>query len=67
MVSITIPDPREAAIGATGLFIVYYAIYYVYWQLTVGASRRKIIKDHGCKPVKKAPSKDPFGMLSLLT
>ena len=31
---------------------VLYAIYHLHWQLTVGASRRQIIKKYGCEPAK---------------
>ncbi|MCJ1306625.1 hypothetical protein MMC25_000268 [Agyrium rufum] len=34
---------------------VLYGIYYAYWQLTVGAAQRKIIAEHGCKPVNPLP------------
>ena len=29
-----------------------YVVYYIQWQLTVGASRRALIKQHGCKPIR---------------
>ena len=32
--------------------VAIYASYYVYWQLTVGAKRRRMIRDNGCLPVK---------------
>ena len=35
--------------------IAIYVVYYIYWQLTVGARRRRIIRENGCKPVKKNP------------
>ncbi|KAL8731062.1 MAG: hypothetical protein Q9181_004449 [Wetmoreana brouardii] len=38
----------------TGL-LTCYVIYYIYWQFTVGARRRWMIKKHGCKPVKNTP------------
>lgn len=31
---------------------VIYALYYIHWELTIGASRRAMIKKHGCKPMK---------------
>ncbi|KAL8925403.1 MAG: hypothetical protein Q9208_003495 [Pyrenodesmia sp. 3 TL-2023] len=37
----------------TGL--VFYLIYYVTWQLTIGVYRRRTIRKHGCKPVKDSP------------
>jgi len=46
-----------------GIAIVGFVIYYVFWQLTVGARRRAMIKDKGCLPVKKYSTKDPlFGL-----
>ena len=42
-----------------------YVIYYIYWQLTTGARRRRMIKDHGCKPANRLPSRDPFFGLDL--
>lgn len=35
----------------------------IYWELTVGASRRRMIKEHACQPVKKYPHKGIFGKL----
>ncbi|KAL8679577.1 MAG: hypothetical protein Q9224_007024, partial [Gallowayella concinna] len=32
--------------------LVCYSVYYAYWQLTIGAHRRRLIKEHGCKPIK---------------
>ena len=31
--------------------IVFWAIKRIYFELTTGAARRAIIKEHGCKPV----------------
>ena len=35
--------------------ILLYAVYYLHWQLTVGANRRRMIKENGCKPIKHHP------------
>lgn len=35
-------------------------LYYLYHQLTVGASRRRIIRENGCKPPAKYPHVDPI-------
>ncbi|KAL8972419.1 MAG: hypothetical protein Q9197_002787 [Variospora fuerteventurae] len=55
-----LPKSWQLAGGA----IVCYIVYYVTWQLTVGARRRRIIAAHGCKPVKDSPElnswKDSF-------
>lgn len=40
-------------------------VYYVYNELTVGASRRKIIREHGCQPPVKYPHVDPILGLDL--
>ena len=37
-----------------------YALYYIYWELTIGASRRAMIKKHGCKPIKHSPELNSF-------
>ncbi|KAL6718555.1 hypothetical protein ACLMJK_004647 [Lecanora helva] len=39
---------------------VLYAVYYVYWQFTVGASRRAIIRENGCEPVKNTKELNGF-------
>ena len=49
MPSITAPNFTQLGL----LSVVLYLAYYVYWQLTVGANRRRIIREHGCKPIKK--------------
>ena len=37
-----------------------YALYYIHWELTIGASRRAMIKEHGCKPMKHSPELNSF-------
>lgn len=39
---------------------LFYALYYVYWQLTTGASHRALIRQHDCKPVKKITALNSF-------
>lgn len=39
---------------------VLYLLYCVYWELTIGTSRRRLIQQHGCLPVKKYPHWDPI-------
>lgn len=56
MVSIVLPNFNQGLIGS----ILFYALYSVYWQLTVGASRRAFIKKHGCKPIKNTPELNSF-------
>ncbi|KAI9881253.1 MAG: hypothetical protein M1830_005539 [Pleopsidium flavum] len=43
----------------TGGFVLIL-LYYVYHELTVGASRRKIIRENGCKLPVKYPHVDPI-------
>ena len=33
--------------------VVFYVIYRVHWELTTGASRRALIKKHGCESIKR--------------
>lgn len=40
--------------------VAVYAIYRIWFYLTVGAARRAMIKDKGCLPVKRFPCKDPI-------
>jgi len=37
----------------TVLAACFYGAYYVYWQLTVGVSRRRLSTLHTCKPTRK--------------
>ncbi len=39
---------------------IIYALYRIYWELTVGASRRALIKEQGCKPVKSNSELNSF-------
>lgn len=38
-------------IDLVGYLVVFFAIKRVYYELTIGAARRAIIKEHGCEPV----------------
>lgn len=40
--------------------IFFYVIYRAHWELTTGASRRALIKKHGCKPIKRNPDYNYF-------
>ena len=40
--------------------IVIFILYYIHWELTVGASRRAMIKKYGCKPLKHSPEVNSF-------
>ena len=37
-----------------------YLVYHIHWDLTIGAARRRLIKQHGCKPIKRPRMIDPF-------
>lgn len=37
-----------------------YALYYIHWELTIGASRRATIKKHGCKPIQPCSELNSF-------
>ena len=56
MAEIPVPSILETCIAAA----VLYLLYYTYWELTVGTSRRKIIREHGCKPPPKLKDWDPI-------
>ena len=30
-----------------------YIVYHTYWELKLGASRRRLIQKHGCQPVNR--------------
>jgi len=40
--------------------LLLYGIRYILWQLTVGARRRAMAKEHGCLPPPQYPTKDPI-------
>ena len=42
------------------LSIFFYVIYRVHWELTTGASRRALIKKHGCEPIRRNPDYNYF-------
>ena len=56
MASFELPSLSQAFLCST----VIYALYYIYWELTVGASRRAMINEYGCKPVKRFPELNSF-------
>lgn len=51
--TVVIPLPSFSSSILTA--VLFYVIYYIYWELTVGASRRRIIQEHGCKPIRPFP------------
>ena len=40
--------------------IFSYIVYRVHWELTTGATRRALIKKHGCEPIKRNPDYNYF-------
>lgn len=38
----------------------FYLLYCIYWELTTGASRRKLAAENACQPVRKFPDWDPI-------
>lgn len=56
MASFEFPSLIQMLLGS----IVIYALYYIHWELTVGASRRAMIKKHGCKPMKHSSELNSF-------
>lgn len=67
MVSLAVASLKQTILGLIALYVVYY----IYWQLTVGASRRRIIRENGCKPIKKNSeynswTEEIFGIKALL-
>lgn len=38
-------------IDLVGYLVVFFAVKRVYFELTLGAKRRAMIKEHGCEPV----------------
>ena len=53
-----LPWPTVLAIVASLLIVKR-----LYWELTIGASRRKLIRDNGCLPVKKYAHKGILGKI----
>ena len=47
-------------VQSLGVLIVFYGLYYLYWQLTVGTSRRAMIRENGCKPLRNIPEFNGF-------
>ena len=56
MASFELPSLVQVFLGSC----LIYALYYIHWELTVGASRRAMIKMHGCKPMKNSPDLNSF-------
>ena len=56
MASIELPSLLHVFLGST----LIYALYYLHWELTIGASRRAMIKEHGCKPIRHSPDLNSF-------
>lgn len=53
-----IPLPSVSHLAVVS--IILYGIYYLRWQWTIGASRRRMIQEHGCQPPRSVPELDTF-------
>ena len=62
MAFIVAPSIFQLVVGSA----IWLSLYYVYWQITVGAKQRRMAKKHGCQPVKKLTLWDPFLGLDLV-
>ena len=62
MALIDLPKLSQIFIGS----VIWVSVYYVYWQLTLGATRRRLSEKHGCKSTKKLPLLDPILGLDLV-
>lgn len=51
---------KDLLIKGLYLVAITLVLYSLYWQLTTGHRRRTIIKEKGCLPMKKYPTRDPF-------
>ena len=49
MASFEVPSLSQLVLGSIALYFAYY----IYWQLTIGANRRRMIRDNDCKPIKE--------------
>ena len=56
MAWLEIPSLSRTIVGCLLLYVVYYA----HWQLTVGTSRRRLMREHGCKPIEPQPGLNDF-------
>ncbi len=56
MATFQLPTLLHVLLGS----IFFYVIYHVHWELTTGASRRVLIKKHGCEPVARNPDYNYF-------
>ena len=61
MIEVELPNFFHLLLGSG----VFYALYCVYWELSVGAARRRMIKANGCQPASKLPGNDPILGLDL--
>lgn len=44
-----------------GIIAACFVLKRIYWEVTVGANRRRLIKEHGCKPLYRYPHKGILG------
>ena len=60
MASVSLVDGVSKRTQAIVLTLLFSAVYYAYWQLTVGARRRRMIEKNGCKPMRNIPELRPW-------
>ena len=53
-------DLAGHAIPAALCACVFYVLYYIYWQFTIGASRRRMIREHDAQESYQLPDFDIF-------
>jgi hypothetical protein len=49
-----------SVVQATFLCAACVGGYWVYWELTTGHRRRRLIEKHGCRPAKSVKTRDPI-------
>jgi hypothetical protein len=47
----TFSSSTLSVIDLLGYLVVFFAVKRLYYELTTGAARRAVIREHGCKPV----------------
>jgi len=61
MTAFSVPTPSRPLM-LLALLIVYFC-YWIYFELTTGARRRRIIRENGCQPPYYYPHKGIMGKL----
>ena len=56
-------SPLLTPFNVTILALAVFGLHYLYFQLTTGARRRRMIAERGCKPAYRFPHKGILGRL----